>query len=65
MDNIENIENTENVAPPPSSNDNLEFVAKKVKFSAEDEEKMKSMTLEERIAYKRKLKAEQRYVYEE
>ena len=38
---------------------------KKVKFFDEDIEKMKNMTLDERLAYKSKLKREGRYTYEE
>ena len=37
---------------------------KKVKFFDEDIEKMKNMTLDERLAYKSKLKREGRYTYE-
>lgn len=48
-----------------STLENLEFRALKVKFYEEDIEKMKSMSLEERIEYKRKLKSEHRYTYEE
>ena len=43
----------------------LKFDAKKVKFYDEDIKKMESMNLEERVAYKAKLKAEKRYTYEE
>ena len=43
----------------------LEFKTKKVKFYDEDLKKMESMTLEERVEYKAKLKAEKRYTYEE
>ena len=38
---------------------------KKVKYFDEDIEKMKNMTLDERLAYKSKLKREGRYTYEE
>ena len=38
---------------------------KKVKYFDEDMEKMKNMTLDERLAYKSKLKREGRYTYEE
>ena len=43
----------------------LKFDVKKVKFYDEDLKKMESMTLEERVEYKAKLKAEKRYTYEE
>lgn len=43
----------------------LQFKTKKVKFYDEDLKKMESMTLEERVEYKAKLKAEKRYTYEE
>ena len=43
----------------------LKFDTKKVKFYDEDIKKMESMNLEERVAYKAKLKAEKRYTYEE
>ena len=36
-----------------------------VEISKEDIEKMKSMSLEERIEYKSKLKSENRYTYDE
>lgn len=48
-----------------SDNDNLVFEVKKVRFYSEDIEKMKTMTVEEQIAYKRKLKSEDKYTYEE
>ena len=41
----------------------LQFKTKKVKFYDEDLKKMESMTLEERVEYKAKLKAEKRYTY--
>ena len=64
-EDIKNLKDMEfQTTPPPSSNDNLVFVEKKVKFSEEDEEKMKTMSTQERIQYKRKLKTEGRYVYE-
>lgn len=43
----------------------LQFKTKKVKFYDEDLKKMESMTLEERVEYKAKLKAEKRYTYVE
>ncbi len=42
--------------------DNLKFTVHPVKFYPEDEEKMKNMTIDERIEYKRKLKAENKYI---
>lgn len=48
-----------------STLNHLEFRTLKVKFCDEDIEKMKSMSLEECIEYKRKLKSEHRYTYEE
>lgn len=47
-----------------SNNDNLQFKTKKIKFSRADIERMKNMTVEEQIAYKRKLKSEGKYTYE-
>ena len=44
-----------------NNNDNLKFKTQKIKFFKEDEEKMASMTLEEQINYKIKLKSENRY----
>ena len=43
----------------------LEFKTKKVKFYDEDLRKMETMSLEERVEYKAKLKAERRYTYVE
>ena len=43
----------------------LQFQTKKVKFYPEDIEKMKNMSLEEKVEYKAKLKAEHKYTYEE
>ena len=50
-----------------SETENLEFKVQKIKFYPEDEEKMNKMSVQERIQYKRKLKAEERYtiVYED
>ena len=43
----------------------LKFKTKKVKFYDEDLRKMETMSLEERVEYKAKLKAERRYTYVE
>ena len=43
----------------------LEFVARKVRFYPEDIDKMKNMSLEEKVEFKAKLKAEKRYTYED
>ncbi len=40
----------------------LQFKRVPIKFYPEDEEKMKGMDIEERIEFKRKLKAENRYI---
>ena len=48
-----------------STLNHLELKTLKVKFYVEDIEKMKSMSLEERIEYKSKLKSEHRYTYDE
>ena len=61
-DTFEKQATQENVA---DSLNHLKFNTKKVKFYEEDIKKMKSMTLEERVEYKAKLKAEKRYTYEE
>lgn len=44
-----------------NNNDNLQFKVKKIKFFQEDEEKMANMSEDEKIEYKLKLKAENRY----
>lgn len=54
----------ENQRTYPSDCDNLEFKVQKIHFFPEDVEKMKTMTIEERIEYKRKLKSEDRYTIE-
>lgn len=48
--------------PYPSDCDNLEFKIQKIRFYPEDIEKMKSMELNERIAYKRQLKENKQYI---
>ena len=57
---INNKNNDENQAYP-SDCDNLEFKIQKIEFFPDDIEKMKNMDIDEQIAYKGKLKAEQRY----
>lgn len=42
----------------------FEFTAKKIKWYPDDLEKMEGMTIEERIAYKRLLKQNHKYTYE-
>lgn len=42
--------------------ENLKFKKVRIKYYPEDEEKMKSMSTEERIEYKSKLKAENKYI---
>ncbi len=44
---------------------NLEWQVKKIKFFDEDIEKMKTMTHDEIVAYKTKLKSEGRYTYKD
>lgn len=45
-----------------SNNDNLEFKSNKIQFYPEDIEKMKNMTLQEKNAYKLKLKLLGRFI---
>lgn len=45
-----------------SETEGLEFKVQKIEFFTEDEKKMETMTVQEKIAYIRKLKAENRYV---
>lgn len=45
-----------------TSNDNLQFKKVKIQFYPEDVERMKNMSLEERIKFKQQLKAENRYI---
>ncbi len=45
--------------------DTAGITVQKVKFFPEDIEKMKKMSLEDRIAYKSRLKIEGKYTYEE
>lgn len=42
-------------------NNNLQFKIKQIKFFKEDEEKMANMSLNDKIAYKIKLKSENKY----
>lgn len=41
----------------------LQFKARKIKFYDEDLRRMENMSLEERVEFKSKLKAENRYTY--
>lgn len=45
----------------PSDCDNLRFQPQKLQFFPKDIEKMKTMSVEERIAYKRQLKKDKQY----
>ena len=44
-----------------TGNENLVFKTVKLRFSSEDQEKMDKMNVQERIAYRRKLKSEGKY----
>lgn len=44
------------------NNDNLNFETKKIQFFPEDIKAMETMTLEEKIEFKHKLKKEHRYI---
>lgn len=45
--------------------DSLQFTARKIKWFPEDLKKMETMTVEERIEYKRELREKKQYGYEE
>lgn len=45
-----------------SENDNLKFKKQVLEFYPEDVEKMEKMSVEERIAYRRQLKKENKFI---
>ena len=48
----------------PSDMEGLQFTARKIKWFEEDLKKMESMSIEERIEYKKKLREKGQFTYE-